>query len=110
MAHWIPPDWEDKEMLAELGIASVEELFKDIPGKARIRKMGLPHALDEKDVVAEVGEKLGKNRTLDDFDAFLGGGSTTGTCPPWWTGSCRDRSSTRPTPPTSRRRARGCCR
>lgn len=75
MAKWIAPDLEDKEMLAELGISSVEELFRDVPKKARIKRMGLPSSLTEREVVKQVRSKLSKNEPLEAFDSFLGGGA-----------------------------------
>jgi glycine dehydrogenase subunit 1 len=74
MTRWIPPVEEDAAMLSELGITSVEELFRDIPKKARMKKIGLGGSLDEEDVTLEIERLLGRNRTMSDFDSFLGGG------------------------------------
>ena len=60
-------------MLEALGIASVDELFRDIPKKARIGRLGIAAGKEEKDVVHDVDKILGRNRTLDSFAPFLGG-------------------------------------
>jgi glycine dehydrogenase subunit 1 len=61
-------------MLSELGISSVEELFRDIPKKARMKKIGLGAPLEEEEIATEVERLLSRNRPLADFDSFLGGG------------------------------------
>ncbi len=60
-------------MLGALGISSTEELFTDVPRKARIGKLGIGAGLEEPEVVATVDAILGKNRPLGDFASFLGG-------------------------------------
>jgi glycine dehydrogenase subunit 1 len=61
-------------MLSELGISSVEELFRDIPKKARMKKIGLGAPLEEEEVLLDIENLLGRNRPLGNFDSFLGGG------------------------------------
>jgi glycine dehydrogenase subunit 1 len=61
-------------MLSELGISSVEELFRDIPKKARMKKIGLGAPLEEEEVATEINNLLSRNRPLGNFDSFLGGG------------------------------------
>ncbi len=56
-----------------LGISSVDELFSDVPKKARIGRLGIAAGRDERDVVAEVDKLLERNRPLSRFASFLGG-------------------------------------
>lgn len=60
-------------MLDALGIESVEELFRDVPDEIR-EDVDLPDGISEMEVVKNVKNKLNKNKTLDDFASFLGGG------------------------------------
>lgn len=64
-------------MLAELGIGSVEDLFRDIPKKARMGRIGLKPSMDEPALVDLVRGILSKNRPVSGFDSFLGGGVYT---------------------------------
>ena len=60
-------------MREALGITSAEELFADVPKKARIGRLGIDPGLEEREVVASVDRILAKNRPLTDFACFLGG-------------------------------------
>ncbi len=60
-------------MLAALGISSTDELFRDVPKKARIGRLGVGPAHDEPEVVREVDKILERNRPLNRFANFLGG-------------------------------------
>ena len=74
MARWIPDEpGEEAALLEALGIGSTDELFTDVPKRARIGRMGVGAAKDEREVVAEVDRILGRNRTLSEFSSFLGG-------------------------------------
>ena len=63
-----------KEMLAEIGAASIEELYEDIPPELRLRgEMNLPEPLvAESDLKRHVHKILSKNqsspRTFEDND------------------------------------------
>ena len=61
-----------KQMCAEIGINSVEDLFKQIPQKVRMGKLNLPDALSELETQKQV-KTLAKNNK-DDYACFLGGG------------------------------------
>lgn len=64
-----------KEMLKEIGLSSIEDLYKDIPSQLRLkRKLDLPGPLSEYDVYRMAKEILGKNRTTEDMPIFLGAG------------------------------------
>ncbi len=64
------------EMLKEIGISEVEELYEDIPENLRYKgKMNLPDPLvSEYDLRKYVSGILSKNISCDEFASFLGGG------------------------------------
>ncbi len=64
-----------EEMLAELGIKSIDELYSDIPEDIRFKgKLSLPHFESEFEVKKHVEELLNKNKSTRDYRSFLGGG------------------------------------
>ncbi len=74
MPRWISDNPDDEaSMLAALGIGSVDELFTDVPKKARMGRLGIGPGLDEREVIALVDKVLARNETLDEFASFLGG-------------------------------------
>jgi glycine dehydrogenase subunit 1 len=60
-------------MLRALGLASTDELFTDVPKKARLGRMGVGPAHEEREAVAHVDRILERNRTITQFASFLGG-------------------------------------
>jgi len=72
--RWISDDpGEEASMLEALGISSLDELFADVPKKARIGRMGVGPSHEESEVVGEVDRILERSRTLSHFACFLGG-------------------------------------
>src|SRR2546428_2390445 len=65
---------DEDEMLREMGLRSVDDLFADIPAGVRIPKLDIPDGLPEDRVVARVTSMLAANRTVVDMPTFLGGG------------------------------------
>src|SRR5438445_11837443 len=65
---------DEAEMLREMGLRSVDDLFVDIPAGVRIPKLDVPDGLSEDRVVARVTSMLGANRTVVEMPTFLGGG------------------------------------
>jgi glycine dehydrogenase subunit 1 len=64
-----------REMLKEIGVQSVEELFADIPERIRLKKrLELPYAKSEYHVRREVEAILSRNRTCNELISFLGAG------------------------------------
>ena len=61
------------EMLNSIGVSSIEDLFKQIPQKARMGDLKLEDALSEMEVQKKVKGLAKKNRT--DFVTFAGGGT-----------------------------------
>lgn len=62
-----------REMLESIGVATIEDLFKQIPQKARMEKLDLPEALSEMETQRKVKSLAKKNNT--DYISFLGAGT-----------------------------------
>ncbi len=66
---------DEKEMLAKIGIDSIEELFADIPESVRFKgELRLKPAASETDLVEEMTKLAGKNANLRSATSFLGAG------------------------------------
>ncbi len=66
---------EVKEMLREIGVSSIEELFEKVPEHHRFPELDLPEPLTEMEVSAELSEIAAANASTDDFISFLGAGA-----------------------------------
>jgi glycine dehydrogenase subunit 1 len=64
-----------REMLAEIGVSSIEDLFADIPSSLRLaRPLALDAGRSEQEVLAELRALAGKNLSTEDEVSFLGAG------------------------------------
>jgi glycine dehydrogenase subunit 1 len=64
-----------REMMQEIGIKTIDELYADIPEKYQLKKpLKLPEALSEFEVKRHVETLLSENKTCVDTSMFLGGG------------------------------------
>jgi len=74
--RYIPMTEQDREaMLASMGLASVEELFGDIPEHLRTAgALDLPPALSEAELIRHMKALAKKNTNLEDTVSFMGGG------------------------------------
>ena len=69
------PD-DQRAMLERIGVASVEELFKQVPDAVRLKRpLNVPPALPEMELTRHVQALAAKNRSADSATCFLGGGS-----------------------------------
>jgi glycine dehydrogenase subunit 1 len=78
MGHpYIPNTREIREqMLREIGVASIDELFADIPAKVRLtRKLKLPGPMSELEVKRHLQAMLAKNKPFTQMLSFLGAGA-----------------------------------
>ena len=75
-SHYIPnTEQEQAEMLATLGLTSIDQLFHDIPDGFRNPTLDLPSPLSELEIHQELGALASKNRALGSGPSFLGAGS-----------------------------------
>ena len=68
-------DADRSAMLREIGVDSVEELFRDIPEGLRHAQFRLPSPLSELELKKELNRLANRNANLDNYACFLGGGS-----------------------------------
>jgi glycine cleavage system P protein (glycine dehydrogenase) subunit 1 len=66
---------ERGEMLKELGIHSLDELFRDVPAKYRFPKLDLPEALSEMEAFSMAQAISQSNESTEDLVCFLGAGA-----------------------------------
>jgi glycine dehydrogenase subunit 1 len=68
-------DADRAEMLEAIGVASVEELFRDIPEGVRLdRQLDLGDPLSEQEIVERLAALAARNRPADAETSFLGAG------------------------------------
>jgi len=68
-------DGEREEMLAAIGVASVEELFEQVPAGVRLdRALDLEPALSELELVSHLEQLAAKNAHTGSELSFLGAG------------------------------------
>jgi glycine dehydrogenase subunit 1 len=64
-----------RDMLAAIGVESIEELFEDVPEKLRLaRQLELGDGLSEQEVFRELSELAARNVSTEDEVSFLGAG------------------------------------
>jgi glycine dehydrogenase subunit 1 len=68
-------DDNQREMLAKLGVASVAELFQDVPAQHRFPELKLPKAVSEMETLEELYALALKNSSTGCFATFLGAGA-----------------------------------
>jgi glycine dehydrogenase subunit 1 len=69
------PD-DQRAMLKQVGVASVEELFRQVPDAVRLhRPLNVPPALSEMELTQHVQALAAANQSADRAVCFLGGGS-----------------------------------
>ncbi len=66
---------QQKKMLEEIGLRSLDELFQSIPGGVKLKSsLNLPKQLSEIELVRELKGLADKNKSTSDYSLFLGGG------------------------------------
>ncbi|MGI0154740.1 MAG: aminomethyl-transferring glycine dehydrogenase subunit GcvPA, partial [Thermoplasmata archaeon] len=74
MPRWIPNEpGEEAALLGALGLSSIDQLFTDVPKKARIGRLGVGAGHEESEVVHLVDRMLERNKPVSKFANFLGG-------------------------------------
>jgi glycine dehydrogenase subunit 1 len=76
MTHYVSATDEDRrEMLAEIGVESIEDLFADIPARLRLgRELALDAGRAEQEVYDELRALAARNSSTEDELSFLGAG------------------------------------
>jgi glycine dehydrogenase subunit 1 len=68
-------DADRAEMLAAIGVGSIEELFHDVPASHRFPELRLPKSLSEMEIMAELEAMSEENLETGRFTSFLGAGA-----------------------------------
>ena len=75
-SHYIPNTAaEQDDLLAAVGLSSIDELFSDIPDDYRNPELRLPDPMSELEIQRELSGMAGRNRSLASGPSFLGAGS-----------------------------------
>lgn len=65
-----------RDMLAAIGVASIEELLEQVPASVRMtRPLDIPAAKTELELTAHMSRLASRNTSADDATCFLGGGA-----------------------------------
>ncbi|MBP7176516.1 MAG: aminomethyl-transferring glycine dehydrogenase subunit GcvPA [Thermoclostridium sp.] len=77
MSDYIPNTHaQQMEMLKDIGLASMEDLFAAIPQNVRLkRELNLPAALSEMELTGQMSRMSAKNSNTDEYACFLGAGA-----------------------------------
>lgn len=75
--RYIPHTREDvAQMLATIGVGSLEDLFVEVPDAVRLKRpLDLPEPLSETELLRELKAHAAQNATPTTFKSFLGGGA-----------------------------------
>jgi glycine dehydrogenase subunit 1 len=68
-------DSDRVEMLAEIGVEAIGDLFLDVPEGARYPELKLPQPLSEMEILRELSAIGEENADLDHYACFLGAGA-----------------------------------
>jgi glycine dehydrogenase subunit 1 len=74
MPYLVHSPQDREEMLAAIGVETMDQLLVDIPSSLRIDELKLPRGLSEFDTLAQVQGLADKNRVFSDRLTFRGGG------------------------------------
>ncbi|MDR0909832.1 MAG: aminomethyl-transferring glycine dehydrogenase subunit GcvPA [Spirochaetaceae bacterium] len=66
---------EEQQMLATLGIKSIDDLFRDVPKSLRYPDIKLEAGKSEMEVLQEISAMAGRNANADTYKWFLGAGA-----------------------------------
>ncbi|MDW8326359.1 MAG: aminomethyl-transferring glycine dehydrogenase subunit GcvPA [Anaerolineales bacterium] len=75
MSYFPHTDTDRAEMLAAIGVKSMDELFADVPERFRYPKLNLPEALSELEALQEMRGLADSNFHTQRFPSFLGAGA-----------------------------------
>ncbi len=75
--NFVPnPPWVVQQMLDEIGVKSIDELFADIPDALKLKRdLDLPGPKSEVELRRELAALAARNLTADDRPCFLGAGA-----------------------------------
>lgn len=71
---FIPNSSVKQEMLKEIGLKDIDELFSDMPKKIRINDLKLPKGISQQETEKKLKKIADKNKSYNELLSFLGGG------------------------------------
>ena len=75
MVDQLPNRGLELEMLKEMGMSSMDDLFSDVPENIRMTEpLALPPPQSEEEIIADARRLLGANRAMTEVVSFLGAG------------------------------------
>lgn len=75
MAYIPHTEVERQQMLAAIGVTTIEDLFEAVPASHRFPKLDLPPAMSEMDIIREMSAMAEANEHAGDFALFRGAGA-----------------------------------
>jgi len=75
MAYIPHTEVERQQMLAAIGVTTIEDLFEAVPASHRFPKLDLPSALSEMEITREMAAMAEANEHAGDFALFRGAGA-----------------------------------
>lgn len=72
---FIPNSTIKQEMLEEIGLKNIEELFSDIPNKIKIKELDLHRGLSQQKTEQKLRTIAKKNKSYHEILSFVGGGT-----------------------------------
>jgi glycine dehydrogenase subunit 1 len=73
---FLPNNVEDRRnMLAEIGLSSMADLFADVPAEHRFPELKLPKAASEMEILDELNTMASKNNAIGTYANFMGAGA-----------------------------------
>jgi glycine dehydrogenase subunit 1 len=70
------------DMLKEIGLKDIDQLFSDIPQEIRIKRLNIDKGLSQKDTELKLRKIAERNKSFYDIPSFLGGGIKPHYVPP----------------------------
>jgi len=71
---FIPNSSLKQEMLHEIGLKKIDDIFSDIPAEIRINNLEIPAGLSQQETEQELRKIANKNKSCNEILCFLGGG------------------------------------
>jgi glycine dehydrogenase subunit 1 len=71
-----------EEMLRDINIKKIDDLFSDIPEKIKIKELNLPKSISQQETEIKMRDIAKKNKSCNEFLCFIGGGIKNHYIPP----------------------------
>jgi len=80
--NFIPNLELKEEMLRQINIKKIDDLFSDIPEKIKIKELNLPKNISQQETEMKMRDIAKKNKSCNEFLCFIGGGIKNHYIPP----------------------------